>query len=73
VDSLGLAGGGGVVKDDQGNWVIGCARKIGPVSSFLAELWALRDGALPLCASPGSSIDCRDGCQSLGRCLLKSE
>jgi len=44
VDSLGLAGGGGVVRDDQGNWVFGSARKIGPVSSFLAELWSLRDG-----------------------------
>ena len=30
VDSLGLAGGGGVVRDEQGN--------------FLAELWYLRDG-----------------------------
>ena len=44
VDSLGLAGGGGVVRDDQGNWVIGFARRIGPVNSFIAELWSLRDG-----------------------------
>ena len=44
VDTLRLAGGGGVVRDDQGNCVIGYARKIGSVNSFLAELWALRDG-----------------------------
>ena len=44
MDSLRLVGGGGVVRDDQGNWVIGFARKIGLVNSFLAELWSLRDG-----------------------------
>ena len=44
MDSLRLVGGGGVVRDDQGNWVIGFARKIGPVNSFLAKLWSLRDG-----------------------------
>ncbi|KAK9994127.1 hypothetical protein SO802_023830 [Lithocarpus litseifolius] len=44
VDTLGLAGGGGVVRDEQGNWVFGYARKIGSVNSLLAELWTLRDG-----------------------------
>ena len=44
MDSLRLVGGGGVVRDDQGNWVIGFARKIGLVNSFLAKLWSLRDG-----------------------------
>ena len=46
VDSLGLVGGRGVVRDEQGNWVLGYARRIGPVNSFLAELWSLRDGLL---------------------------
>ena len=46
----GLAGGGGVLRDDQGNWVLGYSRKIGRTTSFLAELWALRDG-LHLCLS----------------------
>lgn len=42
----GLAGGGGggILCDDQGNWVLGYSRKIGRTTSFLAELWALRDG-----------------------------
>ena len=43
-DSLGLAGGGGVLRDEEGKWVIDYARKIGTTNSFLAELWALRDG-----------------------------
>ena len=46
----GLAGGGGVLRDDQGNWVLGYSRKIGRTTSFLAEWWALRDG-LHLCLS----------------------
>ena len=44
--SLKLAGGGGVIRDEEGNWVIGYARRIGPANSFLVELWALRDGLL---------------------------
>ena len=46
----GLAGGGGVLRDNQGNWVLGYSRKIERTTSFLAELWALRDG-LHLCLS----------------------
>ena len=46
--NTGLAGGGGLLQDENGSWVEGFARKIGVASSFTAELWALRDG-LPLC------------------------
>ena len=42
------AGGGGLVRDENGDWVKGFARRIGSTSSYLAELWALRDG-LQLC------------------------
>ena len=35
-----------MARDEQGNWVLGYARKIGPVNSFLAELWSLRDGLI---------------------------
>ncbi|KAL0009356.1 hypothetical protein SO802_010858 [Lithocarpus litseifolius] len=48
--NAGLAGGGGVLHDDQGNWVLGYSRKIERTTSFSAELWALRDG-LHLCLS----------------------
>ena len=44
----GLAGGGGLIRNEEGGWVAGFARKIGITTSFLAELWALRDG-LSLC------------------------
>lgn len=30
-------GGGGLVRDESSDWVIGFARKIGNTSSFLAE------------------------------------
>lgn len=31
---------------DRGNWVVGFSRKIGKANSFLAEIWALRDGLI---------------------------
>ena len=40
----GIAGCGGLVRDEDGKWVIGFARKIWKSSSFIAEIWALRDG-----------------------------
>ena len=48
VGNFGVAGGGGLIRDTNGEWVTGFARKIGKTSSFQAELWALRDG-LQLC------------------------
>ena len=44
--NMGLAGGGGLLRDENGSWVGGFARKIGVASSFTIELWALRDGLL---------------------------
>ena len=44
----GIAGGGGLLRDANGDWVTGFARRIGITSSFMAELWGLRDG-LQLC------------------------
>ena len=46
--SAGNAAGGGLIRDDRGNWVMGFSRKIGRADSFVAEIWALRDG-LQLC------------------------
>ncbi|KAL0006019.1 hypothetical protein SO802_013580 [Lithocarpus litseifolius] len=40
----GKAGGGGLIRDHQGNWVRGYARAHGNSNSSLAELWALCDG-----------------------------
>lgn len=45
---LGLAGGGGVIRDWSGRWIAGFSRNIGIASSLMAELWAIRDG-LMLC------------------------
>lgn len=41
--SPGIVGGGGLIRDGNGDWVIGFARKIGTATSFLVELRALRD------------------------------
>ena len=37
--SDGLAGGGGLIRDGNGTWLIRFARRIGTATSFLAELW----------------------------------
>ena len=40
----GRAGGGGIIRNDEGKWIKGYARAIGNTTSVAAELWALRDG-----------------------------
>ena len=44
--NLGIAKYGGVVRDEHGRWVRGFARQIGLTTSFMAELWGLKDGLL---------------------------
>ena len=38
IGNPGLAGGGGLIRDKEGAWVVGFARNIGISSSFIAEL-----------------------------------
>ena len=45
-----LAGGGGLIRNEIGEWVRGYARAIGCATSVAAKLWALRDG-IRLCIS----------------------
>ena len=40
---MGLAVGGGLIRDSWGNWVTGFTRKLGSANSFTAEVWTLRD------------------------------
>lgn len=42
--SPGKAGGGGLIRDSQGQWVKGHMRNIGVATTITAEFWALRDG-----------------------------
>ena len=42
----GIAGGGGLIRDTNGNWVGGFARTIGVTTSVQAELRALKDGLI---------------------------
>ena len=46
IRSTGRAGGGGVIRDHEGQWLKGFARPLGGSNSCMAELWALRDGLL---------------------------
>lgn len=46
----GRARGGGLIRDDKGEWVKGYARAIECTTSVAAELWVLRDG-IKLCIS----------------------
>ena len=48
--NTGLAGCGGVVRDDASRWVIGFCRSICRTNSFAIELWGLRDDLL-LCSN----------------------
>nr|POF24256.1 putative ribonuclease h protein [Quercus suber] len=48
--NLGIAGGGGLIRNDRGNWIKGYARSIGITAGVAVELWALRDG-IKLCLS----------------------
>ncbi|XP_030970020.1 uncharacterized protein LOC115990321 [Quercus lobata] len=36
------AGCGGLIRNDQGNWLMGFSRNIGQANSFMAETWALQ-------------------------------
>ena len=40
----GRVGCGGIIQNDHGDWIGGFSRSIGFTTSFIAELWALRDG-----------------------------
>ena len=46
ISNPGMAGGGGGIRDEEGNWVVGFARRIRLASNFLAKLWALQDWLL---------------------------
>ena len=53
--SIGIAAGGGLIRDEFGNWVIGFSRKIGRTDSFVAEIWSLWDG-LQLCRQMNACV-----------------
>ncbi|MBA0569492.1 hypothetical protein Golob_003215 [Gossypium lobatum] len=40
----GLVAAGGVVRDKEGNWIVGYYRFLGKCSVFDAELWGILDG-----------------------------
>ena len=52
-----LVGGGGIIRDCNGNWVFGFARAIGFTSSISVELWAVRDGLARCCGLSIAAVE----------------
>lgn len=44
MNNLRVAGGGGVIRNQNGDWIKGSSISIDFATSVTAELWALRDG-----------------------------
>lgn len=40
----GIAGGGGLVRLEDGSWVTGFSKFLGNTNAYLAELWAVYEG-----------------------------
>ena len=40
------AGGGGMIRSPDGEWLTGYARPLGHTNSCMTEIWALRDGLM---------------------------
>ena len=55
IENPGIAGCGGILRDEHGHLIKGFTRKIGITNSFVTELQGLRDGLL-ICSS--CSFDC---------------
>ena len=65
----GCVGGGGIIRNANGEWVGGYARAIGITTRVAIELWALRDG-LNMCIelnllTVDYRVGCKIGCGSL--------
>ena len=56
IGNPGPAGCGGVIRDNNGQWVAGFTRRIRVTTSFAAELWGLRDGLMMSCSLNISSL-----------------
>ena len=50
-------GCGGIIRDEQGQWITGFVRRIGVANNFIAELWGLRDGLQLCCCRNFNSIE----------------
>lgn len=46
VDARDRAGAGGLLRGEDGNWILGYGRNLGKANSLVAGLWGLRDGLI---------------------------
>lgn len=64
--NLGKAGGGGLIKDHEVNWIKGFVRSLGSTNSFAVELWALRDDLIP-----AEELRITSDCRNLSNMLME--
>ena len=72
IENPGIAGCGGVLRDEQGRWIKGFARKIGITNSFVAEMWGLRDGLLICCSCNFNCVEIELDAKAIIDVLLNS-
>ena len=71
-ESSRIAGCGGVLRDEQGRWIKGFAKKIGIINSFITEMWGLRDGLLMCCSYNVSCVEIELDAKAIIDVLLNS-
>ena len=65
--SLGLARCRGVIRDDAGWRIVGFSKCIDITSSFVAELWGLREGLILCCNLNITSLEIELDAKEIGR------
>lgn len=67
----GLAGCGGVVRDDAGRWIIHFSKCIDITSNFATELWGLKEGLILCCNCNIASLEIELNAKSIVNVLGK--
>ncbi|KAL4353002.1 hypothetical protein GQ457_06G021180 [Hibiscus cannabinus] len=66
------AGVGGVIRDENGCWILGFARFVGRCDVLIAELWAIYDGLVQAWNTGFSSVKLESDCLE-ATCIITSQ
>ncbi|XP_057443884.1 uncharacterized protein LOC130736046 [Lotus japonicus] len=69
-EDVNIMGGGGILRDNQGNWIAGFTSSQSEGSPFLAEALALRDGLRLAWGHGIRKLVCETDCQDLNEVLV---
>lgn len=69
----GLASAGGLIRNHRGDWIIGFTTNIGCTSSFMAELWGLREGLIVARNHDFNNIVAETDSEAVAQTLNKEE